>query len=64
MALWKLRIQNNVFVFVNLPLTTREWICSECKTRHDRDINAVKNIRTGGVSLWSDWNGDCSLAAI
>lgn len=28
-----------------LTLDDREWICSECKIIHDRDINAVKNIK-------------------
>ncbi|MGW6704683.1 RNA-guided endonuclease InsQ/TnpB family protein [Streptomyces sp. NPDC054956] len=30
------------------PLHVREWACSNCGTRHDRDWNASKNVRVEG----------------
>lgn len=34
----------------DLTLSDRIWICSNCGSKHDRDINAAKNIRVVGAS--------------
>ncbi len=36
--------------FKELSLKDRNWQCSCCNTRHDRDINAAINIKTVGAS--------------
>ena len=34
----------------SMPLSIREWTCSECGTYHDRDLNAAKNLMKLAVS--------------
>jgi len=37
------------YVLEPLELKVREWDCPSCYTRHDRDLNAAKNLKTGGI---------------
>jgi putative transposase len=36
---------------VDLTLSVREWICPDCKTVHNRDVNAAINIRNEAVRI-------------
>lgn len=35
----------------SLPLDVRSWHCSNCDTKHDRDVNAAINIRDEGLRI-------------
>ncbi|MGI5505387.1 RNA-guided endonuclease InsQ/TnpB family protein [Lentzea sp. CA-135723] len=38
-------------VLAQLALSTRSWTCQICRARHDRDVNAAKNILAAGRAV-------------
>ena len=39
------------YLFAELSLSTRQWTCPSCRARHDRDLNAAKNILAAGLAV-------------
>jgi len=51
-------------LLAELSLKTRHWACPSCGTRHDRDVNAAKNIIAAGLAVARGTPGDACGAGI
>ena len=52
------------FVLAELSLSARTWRCPSCRTRHDRDLNAAKNILAAGLAVARGNPGDACGADV
>jgi putative transposase len=51
-------------LLAELSLGTRHWTCPSCHARHDRDVNAAKNILAAGLAVARNIPGDACGAGI
>jgi IS605 OrfB family transposase len=51
-------------LLAELSLSTRRWTCPSCRTLHDRDVNAAKNILAAGLAVAQGSPGDACGADI
>ncbi|WP_112270318.1 RNA-guided endonuclease InsQ/TnpB family protein [Lentzea terrae] len=51
-------------LLAELELSARHWTCPGCRTRHDRDLNAAKNILAAGQAVARGDSGDACGADV
>ena len=51
-------------LFAELDLSTRHWTCPGCRARHDRDLNAAKNILAAGLAVVRGGSGEACGAGV
>ncbi|WP_258950266.1 RNA-guided endonuclease InsQ/TnpB family protein [Lentzea californiensis] len=51
-------------LLAELSLSVRHWTCPNCRTRHDRDLNAAKNILAAGRAVARQVSGDACGADV
>jgi len=51
-------------LLAELSLSIRHWTCPNCRTRHDRDFNAAKNILAAGRVVAREVSGDACGADV
>lgn len=51
-------------VLAELALSARHWTCPGCRARHDRDLNAAKNILAAGRAVAGGDSGDACGADV
>ena len=39
------------YTMPKMPLNVRQWTCPECGSIHDRDVNAVRNVRAAALAV-------------
>jgi len=52
------------YLLAELSLSTRIWTCPHCRARHDRDLNAAKNILAAGLAVARGSPGDACGADV
>ena len=51
-------------LLAELSLSTRHWTCPSCRARHDRDLDAAKNILAAGLAVARGSPGDACGADV
>ncbi len=51
-------------LLAELSLSRRHWTCPACRARHDRDLNAAKNILAAGLAVARGSPGDACGAGV